>query len=83
MSQSYDNDKPSFDFHHQHKDANQQKFVDAFHEQVVNCPGVKRLAAQCPYLANKRVLCPFVNKLLSSTEARTEANGSGGVIFAP
>ena len=79
MSQS--NEKQQFDFHYKHKDAAQQKLVDAFQEQVVNCPGVKSLAAQCPYLASKTSQCPFMNTILGNSQNVQSSNG--GVIFAP
>ncbi len=86
MSKTTDNmdtiTQPAFDPHHQHKDADQQKLIDLFTAQVVDCPGVRKLATQCPYLSQKKVRCPFVDKLLS-TQKSNEAGAIQGMIFAP
>ena len=71
----------NFDFHHQHKDADQQKLIDAFHKQAVNCPGVKTLAGKCPYLVEKQEACPFVKKLVSPVSPPLLSGQ--GAIFAP
>lgn len=71
----------SVDLHYQHKDKEQQKFIDNFQSEAARCPGIANLVKKCPYLVRERTSCPFLKKVLPDVQEDTALSQER--IFAP